>query len=245
MIFRKIFSFLFLFLFSWNLVIADSPFVQIDQQLDLWMVKNNQINNVVVKFCTDWLTAQHLQSEIEFSLRPRQAKDICVILVNQSDQSITLVPEILAATLNTQWNIVCSSNTPLTWDFFVQDFGDVWKNIVLASWEQFIGRFTVKTLDSWSGKYYWCLGISSDLQELSPNSPLYLKIRKAIYMNVVIGWELYYFQWWDNFVSLLFSNQRRIAQAWIILCVLWLIYFSIPLISPHKKKPKKSSKHTL
>jgi hypothetical protein len=54
-------------------------------------VHNNQINKVVLKFCNNGFGANQLASTLDLVMRPGQKKEVCVALVNQSNDTLEIV----------------------------------------------------------------------------------------------------------------------------------------------------------
>lgn len=228
---------------GWNNVTTDTK--ELTDQLDMWLVHNNQINKVVLKFCNNGFDPNQLTTTLDLLMRPGQKKEICVALVNQSNNTLTVVWNVVPGSINTNGNMLCSNAGELTGDFVVSDFESFsGNNIVLWPQEQLIKHFTLSASDISSGEYYACFTINLNTTEkLSASSPFNLVIRKAGNIKVSIMGEPYRFQWFDDILSSLEKNTRTISIVGIIVCGILLVYSLIPMIRSKKKSSIKNSNH--
>ncbi len=214
---------------SWTTALID--------QLDLSKVHNNEINNVVLRFCNDWLEANQLSTKLDLKMRPNQKKDICVALINESSSSVNIVASVVPATLNDNWNIVCSNTGDLEAWLLLNNFSDFTRSFDLSSKEQLIKSFTLGADKSLSGNYYICFAVNlTEAQKLSDNSPFNLVIRKAGNIKINVSWSPYRFQWFDDIVSWVNKNTKQISISWMIACGLLLV---LALIPSRKKANRK------
>lgn len=216
----------------------------LNDQLNMWLVHNNQINKVSLKFCNNGFGTNQLSSSLDLIMKPNQKKDICIALVNQSSTPLRIVANIVPGSLNANGNIVCSNVAGLTWDFTVSDFEELSGVVDLWAQQQLIKHFRLSASDVASGKYITCLAINLETSEkLSASSPFNLVIRKAGNIKVSVMWEPYRFQWFDDIMLLVKKNTRTIAKIGIIVCGILLVYSLIPMIRSKKKSSIKKPNH--
>ncbi len=214
----------------------------VTEQLDMWIVYNNDIKNVVVKFCNDWLVSEKLTSKLDLVIRPGQKKDVCVVFANTLNAPLSIVAKIVEWSIGENWNIVCSNDILLTWwDVFVSNLSGLDSNINLSAQEQLIKNFSISSLKYSSWMYYWCLAYHLDQTEkLSNNSMFNVVVRKAMTIRINVEWSPYRFQWFDNIISWINIYTRQIAIVWIILCGVLLV---LSLLPSRKKTLEKKSTH--
>lgn len=217
---------------------------ELTNNLDMWLVHNNQINKVVLKFCNNWFTTDQLSSSLDLVMRPGQKKDVCVVLVNQSNDSLNIVGNIVPGSINPNWNIICSNVGQLTWDIFASDFSVFEEPVVLWPQEQLIKHFVLSANDVASGNYYWCFAINlSTVQKLSESSPFNLVVRKAGNIKIKVEWSPYHFQWFNDILRFIQKYTRGIAIVGLIACWLLLISTLVPIFGKKNKKIQKKPTH--
>lgn len=210
------------------------------QELDVNKAYNNEINNVVLKFCNDWFETDKLSSKIDLNMRPNQKKEICVALVNQSSSDLEIIANVVPWSLNDNWNIICSNNGNLVDWINVSNFEQFSGLIQLWAQKQLIKHFSLSTDVVSSGNYYACLTINTNVTEkLSESSPFNLVIRKAGNISINVSWSPYRFQWFNDIVSWIKKYTRQIAIVWIVVCGVLLVLSLLP--SKKKIITKKSS----
>lgn len=203
----------------------------LNDQLNMWLVHNNQINKVVLKFCNNGFAADQLSSSLDVVMRPGQKKDVCVALVNQSNAAVTIVGNLVPWSINPNGNMVCSNAGEFTGDVTSSDFTAFAEPVILWPQEQSIKYFTVSASDIASGKYYTCFTINlNTTQKLSENSPFNLVVRKAGNIKINILGTPYRFQRFDDALSLVKHHTRNIALIGLIACGLLLISVFVPII---------------
>ncbi len=199
----------------------------LNEQLDMWLVHNNEINKVTLRFCNNGFSSDQLTTSLNLVMKPWQKKDICVALVNQSNISLTVVWNMVPGSLNANGNIVCSNAGELSGDVVVSDFSSFSTPIVLAPQGQLVQYVTLSAADVASGNYYSCFAINlNTIEKLSKNSPFNLLVRKAGNIKITVFWSPYRFQWFDDGIQYLKNNIRDISIVGIILCW-WLLVFSL------------------
>jgi len=72
-------------------------------------VHNNKIKDVAFKFCNNGFETEQLSSTIDLTMRPNQKKEVCVVLVNQSNDSLSVVANLVPGSINANGNMVCSN----------------------------------------------------------------------------------------------------------------------------------------
>lgn len=208
-------------------------------QLDMGLVHNNQINKVVLRFCNNWFEWKQLTTSLDLVMRPNQKKDVCIALVNQSNDSVSIVGSVVPWSINTNWNMVCSNAGDLTGEFVVSKF-DGFSWIVLKPQQELVKYFTLSSSDVASGKYYSCFAINLTTSEkLSANSPFDLVIRKAGNIKTTVIGQPYRYQWFDDILAWLDKQTRMIATIGIIVCGLLLVYILFPIGNKKKSLNKK------
>lgn len=214
----------------------------LNEQLDMWLVHNNQINKVVLRFCNDGFGPSQLTSSLNLVMRPGQKKSICVALVNQSNIDLTVVWSMVPGSLNANGNIVCSNAGELSGDVVVSDFSSFSTWIHLAPQWQLVHYFTLSAADIASGNYYSCFAINlNTIEKLSKNSPFNLLVRKAGNIKITVFGSPYRFQRFDDAVYYVKNNIRTISIVGIVICA-WFLAFS--LFSVSRKKNTWMSKKT-
>lgn len=234
------------FVFAQNEVVNNvtTDTKELTDQLNMWLVHNNQINKVVLKFCNNGFGANQLASTLDLVMRPGQKKEVCVALVNQSNDTLEIVWSVVPGSINANGNMVCSNAGELTGDFVVSDFESFSEPVVLWPQEQRIEYFVLSANEIASGKYNSCFAINSTTTEkLSANSPFNLVVRKAGNIKVTVLGSQYRFQWFDDILALIQKNTRNIAMVGLIACGILLIFVLIPMFREKKKGIAKKETH--
>ena len=217
---------------------------ELTDQLDMWLVHNNQINKVVLKFCNEWLWANQLTSTIDLTMRPNQKKEVCVAIVNQSNDTLEIVWSVVPGSINANGNMVCSNAGELIWDVFVSNFAAFSEPVVLWPQEQRIDYFVLSANEIASGKYNACFAINlTTTEKLSANSPFNLVIRKAGNIKISVEWGLYRFQWFNDILFFIEKNTRIISIIGLVACGLLLLSVLIPMFRGKNKVITKKTTH--
>ncbi len=238
-------SFLFFFL-CFNSVLAqqvDSSTWTITKKesLDMEKIYKNDINQVSLKFCNDWLDSNKMSSRLNLSFRPNQNKHLCVSLLNRSDIDLSLDFHLYPGKLDEKWHILCStSQTSLSW--VIVNYQSLSGVINLNSKQMVNKYFPMKVSNVASGDYYLCFAVSvSNPEKLSTTSFFNLVVRKSGDITINVSWKKYYFNWLDDIVFWCKRHMNQISLWWIIVFAVLMWY---TLFAPTKKK-SKIKKHNI
>ncbi|MDD3262877.1 MAG: hypothetical protein PHR61_03440 [Candidatus Absconditabacteria bacterium] len=217
---------------------------ELTDQLDMGLVHNNQINKIVLKFCNEGLGANQLTSTIDLTMRPNQKKEVCVAIVNQSNDTLEIVGSVVPGSINANGNMVCSNAGELIGDVFVSNFAAFSEPVVLGPQEQRIDYFVLSANEIASGKYNACFAINlTTTEKLSANSPFNLVIRKAGNIKISVEGGLYRFQWFNDILFFIEKNTRIISIIGLVACGLLLLSVLIPMFRGKNKVITKKTTH--
>lgn len=230
--------YVFLLLISLITLFSSVSFAQdtttFTQSLDISRVYWNQINNIVMRFCNNWLEADKLTANLSLFLEPDQEKKVCIVFFNKSNVQATIQSDVFSAQLSKGWNYLCSNKDTLIGDVLVSDFSQLSEDIVLAPQEQVVKYFTVKANEFASWEYLWCLAYNLNVKEkLSVWSPFDMVVRKAANITINV----------DGSVK---NNWFDLSSFWkidllIIICFLLVLFglFRVFFVIKNKKSKKK------
>jgi len=203
----------------------------------------NKINKVNLKFCNNGFDEKDLSPSLDIKIRPNQKKEICVVLLNETNEELIINSSVFQWTLNSLWNIICSDSDRLTWDFLLNNFDMFSWDISLLPNQKIVRYFTLYASDNASWQYYSCFSVNlKESERLSSNSPFWLLIRKAANIKITVSWKPYNFQWFDDIISSLENYNRQIWIAWVSIFGVLFVYVLFNMSKKDKKANLKSRK---
>jgi len=207
------------------------------EQVDLSKINNNAIKNVTVNFCNDWF--DNLTKNLNFSARPWQKKEICIVFANTSDESITILSNFVSASVNNNWNLVCDIAWVDTWKMQL-DLSDISTWIVLWAKENIIKKIYVYFDKNLSGNQYACLTIQLPTTEKAwAGSMFNMVVRQASNISMIISGKPYSYQWFDNIILTLKNNLNTIYKILIGIFSILIVYNIFDISKDKKKKNHK------
>ncbi len=230
---KKIRFILFLFLFAGFPIFAQEEAFNVDgettvltQALDMSQAYNNKINDVVMRFCND---TDDLSTKIHLDFRPKQKKEICVVLENKSTENLDIIASLVSASLNENWNIICANDGELQdWFSLISDsWLEEW--FELQATEQQMKYFKLQAHEFASGDYYACFVINlSESTSMWDGSPFNLVIRKALNISTTVSGKVSSFGFLSDFVDYINQNIKIIAIIWFSICAIGFVIVVIP-----------------
>jgi hypothetical protein len=232
-----------LFSFVWAFIFVSSVFAQssgniVNIKPSIPTQFMEQLQNVGVRFCDQWMTEKTVTSDFLRFIRPGQSKEICIWFFNSSDKPINIVAWFSEASLS-WWKFVCESEFVKKNDFlnrFRQDW--VWKIITVSPKSNIIKKAYFYSDSLWSGDEYWCLVYKIAENDSAPRWTIFNVImRQAISMKFTITWDVYNLQWWDDIKYDVKNNINDIMKI-VIVIIVFLLWVEIVKMARSKKKSK-------
>lgn len=218
---------------TWNIWSENS----IEEQLDMSKVNQNSINGVSIKFCNDWL--DKVVDRLQFSTRPWKKQEICVVMVNNSEEPVTVISSFVTASASNNGNPVCSTIW-FTGDDIKIDLADMSTWIVLWAKETVVKKIYVGFAKNYSGNTYACLAIQSPVVQKAWNWSIFnLVVRKASPLLMIVAGEPYNYQRFDDIIMLIKNNLNTLYKILIWVFAILIVYNIFGI----SKKDNKETNH--
>lgn len=239
-----IFAFFLLFTYNFSFSQLENTLSkdEIQEQLNFKSQMEN-INQIKMFFCNDWLSNDKLEKQLFLDLNPWKSQDICLLFSNFGEKDVNLKVWFSHWEIDKQWLYVCDQDM-WTWNNFskiiysaqTDNLNNIYFN--LPQWKQKQFNITIKAPKDLTWRNLWCIWymINWDVSRASW-SVFDVILRKVATIDFSATWDIYQFWFLDNGKIYIQEHKKDILRAIIIILSLSLIKNLIP-----KNKSKRKSK---